>query len=38
MPTLDEDMNKAASRMRSFDETFACVKVFKVLKALVTDW
>ncbi len=37
-PTLDEDMHKAATRVRTFDESFACVKVFKVLKNLITEW
>jgi DNA polymerase epsilon subunit 1 len=37
-PTLDEDMNKVAKSIRSFDETFGCLKAFKILKALITEW
>ena len=37
-PTLDENMDKAARSIRSFDETFSCIKVFKILKNLITEW
>lgn len=36
--TLDEEMNKSSTKFRSFDESFANVRTFRVIKKLVTDW
>lgn len=37
-PTLDEDMLKAVNKLKSFDESFTCMKVFKILRMLITEW
>lgn len=37
-PTVEDSMNKAITSMKSFDETTASVRAFRILKALITEW
>lgn len=37
--SVQEEANKSlATKLRSLDETFACINIFKVLKSLIAQW